>query len=125
MSLRTFLTIAAVVALVYGVGLILVPGTMDSMYGLSVGASERLISQLFGVTLLALGLIDWLARDLIGESVRPIIIGSLIGNVLGLVVSVAGTLGGTMNALGWSAVVIYLLLTLGFGYFQFMRPAAR
>jgi hypothetical protein len=27
-----------------------------------------------------------------------------------------------MNAAGWSAVAIYVFLTLGFAYFQFMAP---
>jgi len=29
-----------------------------------------------------------------------------------------------MSAVGWSAVGIYLLLALGFAYFQFMKPSA-
>ena len=33
-------------------------------------------------------------------------------------------LSGGVNALGWSSVVISLLLALGFAYFQFMRPSA-
>jgi hypothetical protein len=30
-----------------------------------------------------------------------------------------------MNAVGWSAVAVYLLLALGFVYFQFMTAPAR
>jgi len=30
---------------------------------------------------------------------------------------------GVANALGWSTVALYLLLALGFAYFQFMKPS--
>ena len=123
MNLRTFLIVAAVVALGYALGLILMPATLDSMYGFGTSGSEKLLSQFFGVELLALGLITWLAKDLTGTSVRPIITGSLIANVVGVIVALMGTLGGVMNSYGWSAVVIYLLLGLGFAYFQFMAPS--
>jgi hypothetical protein len=123
MNLRTFLTIAAVVALVYALGLILMPAFMASTYGLGTSASEILLSRFFGVELLVLGLIIWLAKDLTGASVRPIITGNLIGNAVGTIIALMGTLGGVMNSVGWSAVAIYFLLALGFAYFQFMAPA--
>jgi len=123
MNLRTFLIISALVALVYALGLILMPAFMATTYGLGTSASEQLLSRLFGVELLALGLIQWLAKDLPAASVRPIITGSLVANAVGVIVALMGTLGGVMNSLGWSAVAIYLLLGLGFAYFQFMAPA--
>ena len=123
MRLRTFFTIASVVALVYAVGLILLPGIMNTLYGFGGSASEKLISQFFGVTLLIIGLILWLGKNLNGVSARPIIAGNLIGNVVGTLIALVGTLGGTMNSFGWSAALIYFLLALGFAYFQFMAPA--
>ena len=123
MNIRTFFSIAAIIALVYAAGLILMPAFMNSTYGFGGSASEILISRFFGVELLALGLITWLAKDMSGAIVRPIIMGSLIGNAVGAIVALMGTLGGVMNAAGWSAVAIYLLLTLGFAYFQFMAPS--
>ena len=122
MKLRTFLMIVAVIALVYSVGLLLMPVFMETSYGTETSASVVLSDRFFGATLLSLSVITWLARDLTGASVRPIITGSLIGNAVGFVVSLMGTLGGVMNASGWSAVVIYLVFVLGFAYFQFMAP---
>jgi hypothetical protein len=122
MNRRIFLTIAALLALGYAAGLILIPAFMNSTYGFGGSDSEILLSRFFGVELLVLGLITWLARDLTGASVGPIITGSLIGNAVGAVIALMGTLSGVMNAAGWSAVAIYVLLTLGFAYFQFMAP---
>jgi len=115
--------IAAIVALVYALGLILMPAFMASTYGLGTSASEILLSRFFGVELLVLGLIVWLAKDLTGDSVRPIITGNLIGNAVGTIIALMGTLSGVMNSVGWSAVAVYFLLALGFAYFQFMAPA--
>lgn len=123
MNRRTFLMIASIVALVYAAGLILMPAFMNSTYGFGGSESEILLSRFFGVELLVLGLITWLAKDMTATSVTPIITGNLIGDAVGAIVAIMGTISGVMNAAGWSAVAIYLLLTLGFGYFQFMAPA--
>ena len=123
MNLRTFLIVAAVLALGYALGLILMPAFMNTTYGFGTSGSEILLARFFGVELLVLGLITWLAKDLTGANVRPIITGNLIGNTVGAIVALMGTLGGVMNSTGWSAFAIYFLLTLGFAYFQFMAPA--
>jgi len=122
MKLRTFLMIAAVIALLYALGLLLMPAFMATTYGMGTSASEILLARFFGTELLVLGLIYWLAKDFTGASVRPLTAASVIGNAVGFVVSVMGTLGGAMNSMGWSAVAVYLLIGLGFAYFQFMAP---
>ncbi len=122
MKFRTFLMIAAVVALVYALALLLVPGTMDASYGTGPSAGEMLTDRMFGSALLAWGLILWMARDFTGASARPIIIGSLVGEAVFFVVALTGTLGGVMNSTGWTAVVIALVFALGFAYYQFVAP---
>jgi hypothetical protein len=123
MKLRTFLIIAAILALGYGLGLILMPAFMNSTYGLGTSGSEILLARFFGVELLVVGLVAWLSKDLTGASVRPIIIGSLVGDAIAAIFALMGTLSGVMNSTGWSAFAIYFLLTLGFAYFQFTAPA--
>jgi len=125
MKLRTFLMIAAVVALVYAVALLLLPEFMATTYGMGTSASEILLARLFGTELLVLGLLYWLGRDLTGDNARAMITASVVGNAVGVVVSLMGTLNGAMNSMGWSAVAVYLLIGLGFAYFQFMAPARK
>ena len=122
MNLRTFLTIAAVIALAFALGLILMPAFMDTTYGFGTSASEILLSRFFGIELLGLGVAAWLSRDLTGAGARPIIMGSLVADTLGAIFALMGTVSGVMNSVGWSAFAIYFLLTLGFAYFQFMAP---
>jgi hypothetical protein len=123
MKLRTYLMIVAVVALLYGLGLLLLPAFMATTYGLGTSPSEILLARLFGVAMLTLGLVNWLAKDLTGASAKPVILGGLIGDAVGVIVALMGTLSGVMSAAGWSAVVIYVLFVLGFAYFQFMAPS--
>ncbi len=123
MKPRTFFVIAGVVTLVYSVGLLLAPEFLNSTYGFGVSSSETLLARFFGVDLLVVGLVLWMGKDLNRVSSRPIVTANLIGNVVGFIVAAAGTLSGVMNGFGWSAVLIYLLLALGFAYFQFMAPA--
>jgi hypothetical protein len=123
MKLRTLFIVGAVVALIYAVGLLIIPGTMNTLYGLGASSSEKLLARFFGVDLLIIGLILWLGRDLNSVNSRPIVTASLIGNAAGFIVSAVGTVRGTMNGFGWSAVLIYLLLAIGFAYHQFMAPA--
>jgi hypothetical protein len=124
MKYRNLLVVNAVVALLYGIGLVLLPSTVLSLYGVTPGPAVNLASQLFGVELLHVGLICWFARNVSDSPAqRAIIIASLIGQVIGLVVTVMGTLSGVFNVVGWSAVVIYLVLSLGYAYLQFMKPS--
>lgn len=48
MKIRTFLMVAAVVALVYSLGLILMPVFMATLYGLGTSASDILLARFFG-----------------------------------------------------------------------------
>jgi hypothetical protein len=122
MTIKTFFTIIAVLALVHGVGFVLFPEQVAASYGLAASPSSVLIARLFGAALVALGLIFWLARDHSSESVRGVLIGTAIGDAVGLIVVMMATMSGTLNAMGWVAALIYLFGTAGCGYFL-MAPS--
>ncbi len=125
MTLATLLSINAIVALAYALGLLLVPATLLKVYGITSGPGERLMAQFFGVALLAVGLLTWFSRNVVDPSAqRAFILALLISQAVGLVVALLGTLSGVMNVVGWSAVAIYLLLALGYAYFQFTKSAS-
>ena len=44
--------------------------------------------------------------------------------MLGVVLALNATLTGVFNWFGWVIVAVYLFVALGFGYFQFTKPAA-
>ena len=124
MKLKTLFILKAIVALVYGICFVLIPARVLLLYGMTQGASETLAGQYFGGALIAIGLITWFARDVADvDAQKALILALLISDFIGLVVSVMGTVSGVMNTLGWSAVIIYLFLTIGYAYFQFKKPA--
>jgi len=113
MNFKTIITIHAIVPLAYGICFELVPATVLSIYGVTQGPGEMLMARYFGVALIAVGLVCWFAREVTdAKARRAIILALLISNIIGAVVSVQGTLSGVMSAVGWSAVGIYVLLTL-------------
>ena len=125
MKLSNLLVANAIAALVYGISFVLVPATVLSLYGMTQGTSEALAGQFFGVALIAIGLLTWFARNIAdSDTQRAIVLALLISDVIGVIVTVLGTVSGVMSAVGWSAVGIYVLLALGYAYFQFVKPSA-
>jgi hypothetical protein len=118
MTIRTYFAIFAVLSLLFGIGFVLAPGQVLSNYGIENSPTVALMSRLFGGTLLALAALLWFARDFRDEAaVRAVLIGLGISDVVNLVVAFMATSAGTINALGWSTVLIYLCGAVGSGYF--------
>jgi hypothetical protein len=123
MKIKTLFIINAVIAVVYGVCFVLIPSRVLLLYGLVAGPAEALLSQFFGIALIGIGLITWFARNVTDSSaIGAIVLALLLSDIIGVIVSVIGTVTGVMSAFGWSAVIIYLFLTLGYAYFQFRKP---
>lgn len=124
MKLSTFLAIASVLALVFGLAFLLVPAQLLSLYGVTLEAAGQWIGRYLGSAFLGLAVLTWFARNAPeGGALRAIVLGGFVLSVTGLIVAVLDGLYGLGNALVWSTVAIYLLLTLGYGYFQFVKPA--
>jgi hypothetical protein len=120
MKLSTFLSIVAVVAVLFGIAFVLAPVETLAPYGVVADRNTAIMGRFFGAALLTVGLIAWFARpitDSVGR--RAILIGNLIGDVVGFIVALQGQLNGVTNALGWSTVVIYGVFALGFACFLF------
>jgi hypothetical protein len=125
MKLSILLIINAVVSLAYGIGLLLLPATLLELYGITPTPDVQLMAQLVGGPFVAIGLLTWFARNVVDPTAqRAIMLSLVISGAIGVIVTLLGTLSGVFNALGWSAVAIYLLLTLGYAYFLFMKPSA-
>lgn len=123
MRLGTLLFIGGLLALGFGIGFLLIPRPMLTLYGVPTDPSVVLMARFFGAALVQLGLVLFLIRD-VGDprTQRGVVIGSFIGSVAGLVVALTGQFWGLVNQLGWSSVAIYALLTLGYGSIMFGRP---
>jgi hypothetical protein len=122
-KLNNLLVVAAVSAAVFGVAFVLASGPLLAVYGITLDKAGTLVAQLFGALLIGFAVLNWFARNVTDPEARQaVVFGNLAGDVVGFVVILIGQLAGITNALGWSNVAIYLLLTLGFAYVQFMQP---
>ena len=126
MKLGTFMAIAAVAAVVFGLGFLLVPAFTLSLYGIALDPSGQWVARYLGSAFLGIAATTWLGRAAAsGPGLRAILVGDFVISITGLVVAVFDRLYGPGNLLVWATVVIYLLLSLGFGYFVFMKPPPR
>lgn len=122
MKISILLLVNTIVALIFGIAFVLVPGTVAGLYGVTPTPAVNLVGQFFGSALIAIGLVCWFIRNVTdAAALKAIVLAQLIANIIGLIISILGTVGGTINAVGWSSVVIYLVLALWFAYFQFIK----
>jgi ABC-type transport system involved in multi-copper enzyme maturation permease subunit len=122
MTYKNFTTVASIVAFVFGLGFIFMPVQLTSFYAVTLNEGGAFIGQLFGAALLGFGVLNWFGRHFSDEQAQQglanaNIAGDGVGFIFALLAQLNGNAG--VNALGWSTVLIYLLLALGFAYFRF------
>ena len=124
MKLSTMFVIYAFISALFGFAFIFVPDRSLALYGITLSPGGIPIARLFGVALLEFALLAWFARNAgDSEARKAIILAIFAGETIGFIVALLGQLSGVVNALGWTTVAVYLLLALGFGYFQFIKPS--
>ena len=110
----TFL-IGSVLALVFGLGFLVVPATVLAVYGLPGDPATILLARFFAVALVQLGLSVYLLRETRDPAtLRALGIGGTVGSICGVLVALMGTMNGITNSMGWSTVAIYAFLTVGY-----------
>ena len=125
MKLNNLMVINAIVAALFGIAFVLVPAQVIQLYGITVDAPLKYVGQLLGASFVGFAFLTWLARNATdSDARRAIVLALFVSDGVGFVVALIGQLAGVVNSLGWLNVAIYLLFALGFGYFQFNRPAS-
>ena len=125
MKLSTMMVIKAIVCLVFGILFVLAPEPLMSFYGVTLGSGGILVARLYGASLIGNLLLTWFARNDAGsQALRASVLALFVYDAIGFVVALVAVLSGVMNTLGWTVAGLYLLLALGFGYFQFVKPSA-
>src|SRR5260370_31708444 len=114
MSTKLYLTIAAVLTVLYAIGFIILPGPTVVLFGGPPEPHVMLNLQFFGAALLALAVTEWFAKDFREpDAVRGVLIGAAVGDVAVGLVNVWGMIQGLVNALAWTSLIVIGLLLLG------------
>jgi hypothetical protein len=108
------LQIGAVLAIVFGLGLALLPAQMLAGFGLATPNEALIVSRDVGVTLVGVGVIDWLARDATGAVLRGILIGNLVIQVLEFLVNGYELATGALPSQAAGGEIIHVVLAVVF-----------
>lgn len=131
MRLSTLFIINAVLAILFGLAFLLAPSAMADVYGLEADAGSdyvqgaEYIGRFLGVAFIGFGILTWQARYSADSTARrAVVLAFFVSSALGFVVAIIAQFQEVYNALGWSTAALYLLLALGYGYFQFVAKEA-
>ena len=121
MKLPLFLSIKAVISIVCGLGLLLIPGVCMGLAGVTLDPGGTMMARLLGALLIGSATMCWTARNADPSVGREaFVLGLFVADTLGFEVSLLAQLAGLMNAFGWVFVLLWLLLAAGLGYFRFI-----
>jgi hypothetical protein len=99
---------------------LLVPEQASTFYGVTSNEASVIHSRFFGATLLGVGAILLLARNSsASEARRAILNGGLVLIIAELVISLWAVLMGGLGPMGWTSVVLMLILLIW--WFMVMR----
>lgn len=114
MTARVYLLVVAVVLGLFGLGFILLPGAVLAIYGVGIDVSDATVARAAGSAFFALGVLALLARTARSADVERVATLALLAFfVPKALTTTLGQVQGAFNALGWSVVVLDLLLLVG------------
>ena len=117
MNAKLYLTIAAVVAILYALAFLLLPVQASLFFSSFAEPRAVLYLRFCGAAVLAWGLIVWFTRDFRDwDAVRGVLIASVAGLAVNILITVWATMEGWLNANAWGSAVVLFLLLLGGAY---------
>jgi hypothetical protein len=126
MKLGTFISIHSILLFLFGLGFLLVPTWMLSIYGTSTNSTGLLTARVFGIGNIQLSIITWTSRNDVGSKIlKTIVVMLFLGNALAFMLALQAQISGVFNELGWINVALYLLFAFGYGYFRLVLKEDR
>ena len=118
MNTKLYLTVAAVVAILYALAFLVIPVQASLFFSDFAEPRAVLYLRLCGAAVLAWGLIVWFTRNVQDRyAVRSVLLASVVGLALNIVINVWATLQGWLVARAWGSTVVLVLLLLG-GFYE-------
>jgi len=125
MKLKTVLVINAILLGFFGLTQTLTPTAVAAPFGVTLDPVAKHQVQSLGAYYLGLAVLSWMARNVTdANALRAILLAFFISYSIATIIGIIDLLSVPWNALGWSNIVLYLLLISGFGYYLFVKPSA-
>ena len=114
------MTVATVVAAVFGLAFLVAPSQLVALYGVPLTPQSEVIGRIAGSVILGFAIVFWGARDSnAADAVKAAMTGGLVANALNTLILLHATITGLLNGLGWLQVLINGALAVGFWYFTY------
>jgi hypothetical protein len=113
---KVFISIAAVLAWIFGAALLLAPAKFYAPAGILFTPMLATVAQAHGATLFGLGVVNWLGRNADKKGLIAILAGNLVVQILSLFVVLRTMTLGAGSAVA-PGVVIHVVLGGLFGFF--------
>ena len=124
MTLRRLFAINLPLALLFGLSCALLPAEICAVYGLTANTAALWTTRLLGGSLLGFAMLMWFGwRFATQGAQRAIAFALLVQDSIGFVASLEAQGSRDMTSVGWSNLVLYGLLALGYAYFLFLAPS--
>ena len=122
MKLRHFFTINLFFAVFFGLACALFPRWVFQLYGLPSDEAAVWVGRLIGGSILGYAtLMGFGRRSATVEARKAIALAMFVQDAISSIASVELLLTGKSNAFCWLSLALYILLTLGYAYFLFIR----
>lgn len=123
MKFKTLMMVKAIVCLVLGLPILLVPKIFYGLFGLGLTDAGVFPAMQYGASLLGNFMLTWYSRYARDTKARHgLILGMTVYNGIGFIVTLIALITGVLNLLGLLPIAIYLFFTIGFGYFLYKPP---
>lgn len=125
MKLSAVFAVQAILAALFGLCFLLIPGSLMDVYGMKPDLSNVFFARLLGAAYIGIAMISWGARKAPFDT-KPLLIPAFAtANSLGAVVAIYQGFLGPGNQLRWLNVVILVGLAAAFVYHTFSPRIAR
>lgn len=123
MGYKVLFVLNALVVIVLGAGLIVVPEMAMGQFQTQARVPEVVQARYLGAALLTLGLLLWFVKD-VSDSRLQKNFGAvgLLGSILAIIVTIIGVTKGVLSINNWIPIVVEVVFGLGYAFMLFLKP---
>jgi hypothetical protein len=124
MNLKFWMSAKAIVEALFGIGFVIMPVYLGSLFGFSLEPAGVLMARLCGAVFIFSSIVLWQSRneDPKNRIIRSMVAATVISNAIGFVATLSASLAGVWNLLGWFPVALNLAFVVSFGTFLLRKP---